>query len=260
MSNPTAAAKTAVAKTAVAAVAISLTTLFTLPIHFKRWAKDSKGHKDLLALAAAGSIADFEAEVETVIDEETKEVGFKRKSLSFNVPTLDCTIALGGLLDSEAMTLAQVEHAQELVNQAIKKDIQLLVADTKRTEPLTNDNVPTWETTLAQPFNKRPVAIKVTTAMIEASVKPMVAWMASNGVGQGGIDLTESLCTKKFSIAALNGIETPIIEKVSGLVEGWFEALTDAEQAVHFPVVNLWVANIDAKLNPKQEELSIDMF
>lgn len=248
------------AQAGTAAPTPSLATLFSLPIHFKRWAEGSKGHKDMLALLAAGSIADFAAEVDTITDEETKEVGYKRKSLTFNVSTLDCTVALAGLVASGQMTVVQVEHAQELINQAIKKDIQLMVADVKRTEPLTDANVPSWETTLAQPFNKRPVAIKVTTAMIEATVKPLAQWLLDNGVGEGGRTLTESLCTKKFSIASLNGIKTPIIEKVQGLVVGWFESLTDAEQAAHFAVVSLWDTNIDAKLNPKQEELSIDMF
>lgn len=231
------------------------TSLFTQAFHFKRWAKDSKGHKDLLALVAAGSIADFDKEVELVKDEEGLE-GFKRKSLSFSISTLDCVKALAG----SGLSVAQVEHMQELVNGAIKRDIQLMLVDTSRTKPLTDIDLPTAETVLAQSFNKRPVAVKVTMEMINAAVAPLVEWLKAAGTKQGGIDLTSGLCTKKFSIAALNGIETPIIERVQGLVFGWFEALPEGEQMVHFPVVNLWTANIDAKLNPKQENISIDMF
>ncbi len=246
--------------TAAEASTAALTTLFTLPIHFKRWAEGSKGHKELLALAETGSIADFDQDVERI--EEDGAVAFKRKSLTFNVPTLDCSVALANLVESGDMTAAQVEHAQELINQAIKKEVQTIVADEKRTlkTPLTDDNCPTWETVLAQPFNKRPVAIKVTAKMVEAATKLIAEYMVAAGIGEGGRELTVSLCTKKFSIAALNAVPAPVLEKVSGIVTGWYETLTEAQQQEHFAVVNLWDTNIEAKLNPKQENITVDMF
>ena len=84
--------------------------------------------------------------------------------------------------------------------------------------------------------------------------------MIEQGIKEGGIELSKSLCIKKFSISALNGYETAVVEKVQGLVLGWFEAITEAEQAQHFPVVNLWSNNIEAKLNPKKEDITVDMF
>lgn len=231
------------------------TTIFTLPIHFKNWVEGSKGHKDLLALQATGAIADWDKEVTASKNEDDKVV-YKRNSLNFNITTIDMVAALAG----SGLSAAQVEHAQELVNAAIKKDIKEMVIDTTRTSPLTDTDLPTGESVLSQPFNKRPVTIKVTLEMIAAAVKPLIAFLVESGVKEGGVKLTESLCTKKFSLAALNAIDTPVLEKINGLVMGWFEAISEGEQQLHFPVVNLWATNIDAKLNPKSEDISIDMF
>lgn len=237
-------------------LAKAATMEFALPIHFKRWAADSKGHKDLEALAAKGAIADFEKEVTKEIDDETKKAVYKRNTLTFNVTTLD----VASIVTGSGLELAEIDHLQELVNNAIKKDIQSMVADADRTSPVTPDNLPTCFTVLGQPYNKRPVTIKVTMEMINAAIKPMTEWLAAQGIKEGGIDLTKSLCIKKFSISALNGYETAVIEKVQGLVLGWFEATTEAEQAQHYPVVNLWSINIEAKLNPKKEDITVEMF
>ena len=238
----------------------TLATLFTLPIHFKNWALDSKGHKDLVALGAKGGIADFKKEVTESVNEDSKVAQFKRNSLSYNVTTLNMAFLLSGAVEAEALTPVMVDHIQELVNAAIKKEVQTMVSDIERTTPVSEADLPTFETVLSQPYNKRPSTIKVTVDMIKAAVTALIEFLTKSGVKEGGIKLTDSLCTKKFSIAALNTIDTPVIEKVQGLVLGWFETLTEAEQGVHFAVVDLWDKNIDAKLNPKQEDISIDMF
>lgn len=232
------------------------TSIFSLPIHFKRWAADSKGHKDLLALAANGAIADFTKEVTEEVDEETGKKVFKRNTLNYNVTTLNVAEIVAG----SGLSLEEIDHVQELVNNAIKKEIQGMVADLDRKSPVGEDNLPTCHTVLSQPYNKRPVTIKVTMEMINAAVKPMAAWLLEQGIKESGVELASSLCVKKFSIAALNGIETPIIEKIQGLVLGWFDAITEAEQQTHFPVINLWVNNITARLDPKKEDITIDMF
>jgi len=231
------------------------TTLFTLPIHFKNWATGSKGHKDLLALAEKGGIADFEKEVTKSTNDEGV-IQFKRNSLNFSVSTLD----IPALVADKGLTPVQAEHLQELVNAAIKKDVQALVSDTERTTPVTDADLPSWETVLSQPYNKRPNSVKVTVEMIKACTEALIAYLTAEGIKQGGLDLTASLCTKKFSISALNTIETPLIEHVQSLINGWFDSIGDAEAQVFYPVVSLWTTNIEAKLNPKQEEISIDIF
>jgi hypothetical protein len=239
---------------AAAAAVPAASTLFTLPIHFKRWAEGSKGHQDLLALKAQGVIADFDKEVEAITEDGKK--AFKRKTLSYSVTTLDCAVALAG----SGLDLSQIMHIQELVNAAIKKDVQSMVADSERKSPVNQDDLPTWITTLSQSFNKRPTAIKITVEMLNAALAALEAYLVDGGVKEGGITLTKDLCTKKFSLASLNVLTIPVIEKVQGLIIGWYETLTEAEQTQHFAVVNLWDSNISAKLNPQQELISVDLF
>lgn len=214
-----------------------------VPYHFKSYDADSEGFKRLNALLESGKLTADDIEV---IKEEGKADKYKRKStkLSFEVPVIEIAGATKEVND----------HVQCLVNKAIE------AAQKPAVDAADLSAMKDWRTVLSTPFAQRTASIKVTTELVNKVVELMKEGLLAQGVKEKGVELACALGTKKFTVAACQPIPNEVVEKVQGLVVGWYSELdADTAGAVE-PVMNLWAANIEKVLQPAEEYNVEDMF
>ncbi len=234
------------------ATTIATTIIHSAAFNFRNWKKGQAGY-DKLALAIQESRITT-ADVKVTKDEEgnTDNDLYQRKplTLALSVPLMASCLIEG------ALTAAQTDHLQALVNQACEKAHTVLVDNGNVTEA----SLISWEDVLAQPFKQRVAAVKVTEAMVKATNELFEAYLVEAGSQEKGILLMTKLATKKFGIAACATTKLPILEAIQGRIVGFIESLSDEAQHEHAPVLNLWATNLEKVINPElEEEVDEDM-
>jgi hypothetical protein len=158
------------------------------------------------------------------------------------------------LLDGHGLSLNKMLTVQALVEKHI-------AAANKRTVDAGDFEFAGWEQVLEDGLVQRKAGIKVTALMIADAVKSLIFYLTNEtSTKEGGINLTQKLALKKFTVAACAGSPLEVLERIQSLVLQWFEASTVTEQAEHSPVVELWAGELEKTINPAQEDVDITMF
>lgn len=231
------------------AVATTLAAVaFTERFTFKTAVTGSPALASLTKLVDSGLLTD--ADLEEQKDDAGKVIGYKRK----NFDQVLQAPALTPVLEEQGFTAAQAKTVQDLVQSQVAAYNKKHVVDEGKSEFIG------WEQVLEAGLAIRKASSKVTTAMVAATTKAFTTYMSDVLKAQPqGVELAESLATKKFSVAACNRVNMQILERFSEVIESFSESLDAVELETHLSVLELWAGELEKTLNPEQEEMSIDL-
>lgn len=222
---------------------------------FKPWAEGKDGYKKLQELLAAGAITPDDI---TKIEKAGEPTKYQRKPFKMELKTLD----VKAVLVDGALSAAQVDHLQQLVNKYIK-DSNAKLVDNGNIE---QSQFKSWEAILSEPFIQRSAAVKVTAEQIKVSIATMVHYfseMRETPLKAAGLTLLTSLVEKRFTVASCNRIKVEVLEAMQGFLLEWHEVYLAADGVEnvedHKNVFNLVAGNLEKALAP-EEELSLDIF
>lgn len=212
--------------------------------NFKTTKLNTKALTDLEALATAGKV---------VLDDVLEDgvlIGKKRQSQEV---TFEC-IDLMPLLEDSGLSATKIKTLQDLVQRHV-------VAKNKDTVDSATFEFTSWDTALEDGLAQRKAGIKITAQMVADACKALVAYLReSTSTKEGGINLTEKLATKRFTVASCNSTKNDVLEHIQGLVVAWYDSLGASDQLTYSPVVELWADNLEETLNPEQDDATVDMF
>lgn len=233
----------------VAVVATVPTKLHKAKAHYKTFATGTNGFAALEAMVKEGKLKQSDIDAGTTGEGAEQKVTWKRKSaeLAVTVPLVS------GLVVEGLLSAAQITHLQSVVD-AYFEGKQRPFVDAASTESVN------WATLLEGPYSLKTAAVKITAEMVAAAVAMLAKHLPSITSAKATTTVVD-MAKKKFSATVCRELDVAILEKINSLVLEVFEALTEAEQAQHEAVFELFVAELAASITPPAApDITLDDF
>lgn len=184
------------------AVAVAIALAFVShadAMHFKNFAIDSDGQKELAQLVEAGKLtmADIDVTDKDVTKDKvtTKVTYWKRKSVSFTVQVPDVTT----LVQPDLLTAAELAHLQAVIAQRLVDKQKSEISD------LSGKTV-TFAEVFGAAFTQRVTAVKVSAEALKAALEYLKAGLTAIGTNPKGLPRILDMAGKRFSAASAAGL------------------------------------------------------